>query len=86
MGQTATQEQIVAKVINVISKTTGIGEDEVTLTAMLADDLGMDSLDAVEVIMNLEKEFNISIDDSDADMFSSVQNIVTFLLKKGVTV
>lgn len=53
--------------------------DKVTLEANLKDDLGADSLDAVEIVMALEDEFGISIPDEEAQNILTVKNLVDFI-------
>jgi acyl carrier protein len=55
--------------------------DRVTEDASFADDLGLDSLDAVELLMAFEEEFNISIDDEQADAVKTVGDAVKFIEK-----
>ena len=50
-----------------------------TATARFKEDLDLDSLDAVEVVMAIEEEFNIEIPDSEADKILSVQDAVTYI-------
>ncbi len=69
------------KVKAVIMKELNVEEAKVTLEASLADDLGADSLDAVEVIMSLEDEFNISIDDEAAQSIKTVKDLVDYIEK-----
>ena len=52
---------------------------EVKPESLIADDLGADSLDAVELIMALEEQFNISIDDVDADDIKTVGDVVKLI-------
>jgi acyl carrier protein len=59
-----------------------VGEDEVTMQASVAEDLGADSLDIVELIMALEEEFEIEIPDEDAEKFRTVQDAVTYIDEK----
>jgi acyl carrier protein len=54
----------------------GVGEDEVTPTASLFDDLGADSLDAVELIMAIEEEFDISVPNEEAEEIKTVQQVI----------
>ena len=62
-----------------------VKEDEVTPEANLRDDLGIDSLDAVELVMELEDTFSVKIEDSEAQNFVTVKDIVDFIetAKKG---
>ena len=59
-----------------------VGEDEVTPQASVAEDLGADSLDIVELIMALEEEFEIEIPDEDAEKFRTVQDAVSYIEEK----
>jgi len=62
-----------------IAEALNLDEAEITLEAMLKDDLGIDSLDAVELIMELEDEFGIKIEDDEAQAFVTVGDIVALL-------
>ena len=55
--------------------------DSITLDTNLIDDIGADSLDVVELIMNLEDEFGIAISDEDAAQLYTVRRIVEYLEK-----
>ncbi len=55
--------------------------DKITMETNLIDDLGADSLDVVELIMNIEDEFGVSISDEEAANLFTVQKIVEFLEK-----
>lgn len=55
------------------------GKEEVSSTANLATDLGLDSLDAVELIMECEKEYNIAIPDEDAEKLNTIDEITEFV-------
>ena len=65
-------EQIESKVKDIIVKDLGVKESEVTRTASFINDLGADSLDCVELVIDFEKEFGITIDENDA-----YENIIT---------
>ena len=67
------------KVKEVIVNTLSCEEAKVSLEASLIDDLGADSLDAVELNMALEEAFAISIPDDDLATFKTVQDIVTYI-------
>ena len=72
-------QSIEEKVRNIIVERLGVDESEVTLEASFTNDLGADSLDTVELIMELEKEFNISIPDEQAEQIQTVVDAVTYL-------
>ena len=67
------------KVKQIIVEQLGVDEGEVTATASFVDDLGADSLDTVELIMEFEKEFNISIPDDQAENISTVGQAISYL-------
>lgn len=67
------------KVQEIIAKELGIDVEKVTKEARLTEDLGADSLDAVEIIMALEEEFNIQVDDSNFQNIKCVEDIVKCL-------
>jgi acyl carrier protein len=56
-----------------------IAEDEVTLEAEINEDLGADSLDAVELIMSLEEEFGLTIETDDASDIKTVGDVVELI-------
>ena len=57
----------------------GVDENEVTMEASFTNDLGADSLDTVELIMEFEKEFNIAIPDDQAEKIATVGDAVTYI-------
>ncbi|MBP3594083.1 MAG: acyl carrier protein [Lachnospiraceae bacterium] len=67
------------KVKEIIVDTLSCDEAKVTLGASLTEDLGADSLDAVELNMSLEESFEISIPDEKLANFKTVQDIVTYI-------
>lgn len=69
------------KVKEIIVDTLSCDEDQVTLEASLMDDLGADSLDAVELNMALEEAFDISIPDEQVAEFKTVKDIVDYIEK-----
>ncbi|MGN0308411.1 MAG: acyl carrier protein [Lachnospiraceae bacterium] len=69
------------KVKEIIVDTLGCDEEAVVLTASLKDDLGADSLDAVELNMALEEEFGLSIPDEALVNFVTVKDIVEYIEK-----
>ena len=73
---------ISAKVKGIIVDKLGVDEGEVTPEASFTNDLGADSLDTVELIMEFEKEFNVSIPDEQAENIQTVGDAVTYLEKE----
>ena len=67
------------KIKEVIADTVSIDEAEITLDADLKEDLGIDSLDAVEISIALEEAFDISIPQEELAKFVTVQDIVDFV-------
>ncbi len=70
------------KVTEIIVKKLGVEESQVTETANFTKDLGADSLDTVELIMEFEKAFDITIEDSDAEKIQTVGDVVSYLSEK----
>ena len=70
---------IATKVKAIIVDKLGVDEKEVTLTASFTNDLGADSLDTVELIMEFEKEFNIAIPDDQAEKIGTVGEAVSYI-------
>ena len=71
--------EIEARVKAIIVDKLGVDESEGTPNASFTNDLGADSLDTVELIMELEKEFGISIPDDQAEKISTVQDAVDYI-------
>ncbi|RAP76295.1 acyl carrier protein [Paenibacillus montanisoli] len=57
----------------------GVDESEVSLEASFKEDLGADSLDVVELVMELEDEFDMEISDEDAEKITSVGEVVNYI-------
>jgi acyl carrier protein len=70
---------IADRVKQIIVDKLGVDESEVTTEANFTNDLGADSLDTVELIMEFEKEFDISIPDEEAEKIQTVGQAVSFL-------
>ena len=67
------------KLQQIIVDELGVEASAVTLKAHINDDLGADSLDAVELVMAIEDEFEIKVSDETAQTFETVQQIVDFI-------
>ncbi len=72
---------IANQVMKIIVDKLGVDESEVTPEASFTDDLGADSLDTVELIMEFEKEFDISIPDEEAEKIGTVGDAISYLSK-----
>ena len=73
--------EIESKVKAIIVDKLGVDEKDVTMEASFTTDLGADSLDTVELIMELEKEFDIQIPDEEAEKIVTVGDAVSFIEK-----
>jgi acyl carrier protein len=72
---------IKSKVTKILVDKLGVEESEVTIEASFTNDLGADSLDTVELIMEFEKEFNIAIPDDQAEQIGTVGQAVEYIEK-----
>jgi len=70
---------IASRVKAIIVDKLGVDENEVTPEASFTNDLGADSLDTVELIMEFEKEFNIAIPDDQAEKIGTVKDAIKFI-------
>ncbi len=71
--------EVAQRVKSIIVDKLGVEESEVTENASFTNDLGADSLDTVELIMEFEKEFNLSIPDDQAEKISTVGDAVAYV-------
>lgn len=71
--------EIAAQVKNIIVDKLGVDAEEVTAEKSFTKDLGADSLDTVELIMEFEKEFGISIPDDQAEKISTVGDAIAYI-------
>lgn len=70
------------KVIGIVSEQLGVPKEEVTRESSFVDDLKADSLDVVELVMEFEDEFGISIPDDDYDKIKTVGDAITYIDEK----
>jgi acyl carrier protein len=75
-------QDVEAKVKEIIVDKLGVDESEVVADANFTNDLGADSLDTVELIMDFEKEFDIQIPDEDAENIATVGDAVKYVSEK----
>jgi acyl carrier protein len=71
-----------AKVTAIIVEKLGVEESDIRPEASFTNDLGADSLDTVELIMEFEKEFDITIPDEDAEQIGTVGDAISYLSGK----
>jgi acyl carrier protein len=67
------------RVINIVVEQLGVSGEEVSLSSSFVDDLGADSLDTVDLIMQLEDEFDTTISDDEAEEMATIQDAVDFI-------
>lgn len=72
---------IAERVTKIIVEKLGVDDTEVTPEASFTNDLGADSLDTVELIMEFEKEFDISIPDDNAENIQTVGQAIEYMAK-----
>jgi acyl carrier protein len=70
------------KVIEIVAEALSVEVDQITPSSNLVDDLGADSLARVELVMQIEEEFDIEISDSDSEKILTVQAIIDYINKK----
>jgi len=76
-----TRQDIEKKVTDILVDKLGVGPEEVKSEANFREDLGGDSLDLVVVLMEIEKDFSISVSDEDADQVKTVADIIGLVEK-----
>lgn len=73
------------KIREIIVDQLGVSEDEVTLTTSLKEELGVDSLDLFEIIMQLEEAFGVEIPSEDLVDAVTIEDVIKYLNSKGIT-
>lgn len=73
---------VLDRVTKVIVDRLNVEEEKVVATASFRDDLGADSLDVVELVMELEDEFDMEISDEDAEKIATVGDAITYIESK----
>jgi len=69
------------KIKRIIAEELGCQQDEVLFRRSLANDLGMDGFDRIEIVMALEEEFVINIPEEELDKWETVGNIIEYIKK-----
>ncbi|KAI0094755.1 acyl carrier protein [Irpex rosettiformis] len=75
------KEQVTSRVLDVLKGFEKVDQTKLTPSATFAEDLGLDSLDTVEVVMAVEEEFSIEIPDAEADEIKTVQQAIDYIQK-----
>ncbi|MCH9655239.1 MAG: acyl carrier protein [Planctomycetes bacterium] len=70
------------KVVGIVSEQLGHPKEEITLESKFIDDLKADSLDIVELVMEFEDEFDVTIPDDDYDKIKTVGDVVGYITEK----
>ena len=73
------------KIKEIIIDKLGIEESKITLEARFIEDLGADSLDTVELVMNIEEEFGIEIPDDEVAEMPTVKSMLNYLTSQGIS-
>ncbi|KAK3582270.1 hypothetical protein CHS0354_023809 [Potamilus streckersoni] len=81
-GSTQDVANLVTFLVNIISSKMGIGKEEIKEESKFTDDLGADSLDTVELVMEFEQKFDIRIPDADAEKITTVKNAIDYIKEK----
>ncbi len=73
------KEEVFDSIRDMLVDQLGLSEEEVTINASFAEDLGTDSLDLVELVMSMEEEFEIEIPDEDVEAIEKVSDAVEYV-------
>jgi len=74
-----TKEEIFANIKDMLVEQLGVDGDDVSMAASFADDLDADSLDLVELIMEMEDQFGVKISDEEAEKIKTVEQAVEYV-------
>lgn len=76
------KESVEATVTRIVVDTLGLDESQITKDSHLVDDLGADSLDSVEIVLELEQEYNLAISDEDSEKLTTFGKLVDYIHKR----
>lgn len=76
------KEEILSRGKKIIMERLGVDEEKIVDNASFQNDLGADSLDVVELVMEIEDEFDIEIPDEDSETFKTVCDVVNYIESK----
>ncbi|KZO96057.1 acyl carrier protein [Calocera viscosa TUFC12733] len=80
-GGALSKDDITGRVMEVLKSFEKVDGGKLSTTSSFTDDLGLDSLDAVEVVMAIEEEFSLEIPDAEADAITTVQEAIDYIAK-----
>ena len=72
------------KVIKLVMEQLDVTKEQCLLEASFIDDLGADSLDIVELLMEMEEAFSVEIADEELEKISTIKDVIDFLKQKGI--
>jgi acyl carrier protein len=76
----ANRERVRSEIVEIISTRLGVGKEQITDQTTFQEDLGADSLDVVELVMELEEKFKIQIPDEEAEKIKTVGAAVDYVV------
>lgn len=76
-----TQQEVAEKVISIVAEQLNVDKAEISNETSFVNDLGADSLDTVELVMELEDEFDMNIPDEEAEKLQTVGAAVAYIVK-----
>jgi acyl carrier protein len=76
------RDEIKEKVIQIVCDNLGVNKEQVTDNTSFTEDIGADSLDIVELVMELEEEFEITIPDEEAEKIKTVGEAIDYIMKE----
>lgn len=78
----ANKQEVASKVVNIIAEQLGRDADSISMESDISNDLGADSLDAAELMIAFEEEFDIAIDEESSQNFTTVGDVVEQICKQ----
>lgn len=81
-GRKMSTEEILEKVVEIVTEKLGVDAEEVILDSDLTEDLGADSLDLVDIVMAFEDEFGVKVEDEDVENINTIGDIVNYISKE----
>lgn len=72
-------EMVLEKIRELLAEQHGIDKEDITLDSELRNDLGADDIDLVEMVMDIEEEYDITIPDIEIDKFYTVKDVVDYV-------